>query len=145
MSNEEQEPLCLGEPCTCEVENTKPTVRRKELVSLTYTTIGEDDDSSEEMTVWEYCLRGGDLEIFYQDNPEHVLIEQETRREEIETAKEVCRRILDGLTDNQCTVFLYRLEGKSFGEIAEATGRCERAIFYDWKVIREVAYSCIPG
>ncbi len=116
---------------------------RKVLVSLAGGSQDGGDEPPEELAVWRYHYRGGDVDLFYREDPEHILIEQVETEEEVraaEAARKICILIIDELTEDQRTVFRLRLEGKAFVEIAQLTGRGMRAVYYDWKKIREVAY-----
>lgn len=129
-------------PCVCtEPPSIKERVRvRRKAVSLSY---GENGEVSEETVVWDSYSRTGDVEIFYQYDPAWIISKEEARQEEQQAAVEICDLIVSKLTRNQQTVFLLRLEGKTFQEIVDFTGRCLRSVYYDWKKIREISHSCI--
>lgn len=125
----------MGAPCACEME--QPTRSRKKYVSLGFSS---DDDYSEETPAYRSGLRRGDVEAFYQYNPERILLEREALKEELLGVKEqLCARIVAELTERQLVILHLRAEEMSFGQISEAVGLCERSVYYEWSQIREVA------
>ena len=139
LQDDPEDQLCMGKPCGCQIQREEAEMaRRKKITSLSY--LDSDDTNGEESRVFDHASRSGDIEMFLLTNPEYLLIKQETREEEIEVARELYRNILVDLTDRQKEILRLRSEGKTFKEVWEAVGICERSGFYDWKSIREVAY-----
>lgn len=125
--------------------NQKPG--RKKHVPVAYQ--GNDEHSGESI-IYEAYRRRGDLDIFYQYNPEHIMIQAEeaeeraARREcEIQRAQEDVAQIFSHLKKKQRVILTLKLEDKTFREIAEITGYAERTVYYHWKKIKKIAWQVL--
>jgi DNA-binding NarL/FixJ family response regulator len=92
--------------------------------------------------------RGGDVSIFYQYEPESLMLarekeleHEEARGEMRQTIREITRR----LTRRQIKVLVLRARGLTFDEITNHLGCSRRTILYDWEKIRQVTHEVLNG
>ncbi|MCU0495981.1 MAG: helix-turn-helix transcriptional regulator [Anaerolineae bacterium] len=109
-----------------------------------------NDFGDDEYSAWQAGVRRGDVEIFYRDDPETVLLEREIeeetmaqRQQEIAAAEQLVESICSKLSLRQQKVCRLKAEHYTFDEIADALKCSRRTVLNDWKFIRQVAYSII--
>lgn len=125
-----------------------PVNQRKYRLSL-----GRDDSGNgdmEDWLLWKLISRWGDTDVFWETNPERILLMQEDewldkaeRDLQIAAAKRLCNALTSRLTPRQYQVLVLRVAGYERGEIAVALDVSIRTIDLEWKAIKEIASDLI--
>ena len=100
-------------------------------------------EPSQEDVIFLASTRAGDADRFLKENPERLLVERETREEELQRAEEVVPKVISQLTERQKQVLYLRSQYRTFDEISIALGVDKRLVIDDWKEIRKIAYKVL--
>ncbi|MBL8152770.1 MAG: hypothetical protein JNM70_01200 [Anaerolineae bacterium] len=127
---------------------------RKRRLPWRYDHPDNNDANGEEIAVYEDCVRCGNTSLFHQFDPQWVLDEKETAElrenpalwdelgDDEKAGLQMCFCLQQNLTEEQWLILSLRADKETFTAIAKAVGKSERAVYYAWNTILDVAAKC---